>query len=52
MRVISDNDLVKIEPDYVLILAWNFATEIVGKLREIMPSKTKYIIPIPQPMVI
>ena len=52
MRVISDDDLVKIKPDYVLILAWNFAPEIVGKLRNVMPTKTKYIIPIPQPVVI
>lgn len=35
------------QPDYILILSWNFKDEIIAKLRKICP-KSKYIVPIPQ----
>ena len=47
-RVTSDLDIAKLEPDYVLILAWNFKNEIIGNLKRLFPNKTKFIVPIPQ----
>jgi hypothetical protein len=35
------------EPDYILILSWNFQSEIIAKLRNICPN-SKYIVPIPE----
>jgi SAM-dependent methyltransferase len=35
------------EPDYILILSWNFQDEIIAKLRKICPN-SKYIVPIPE----
>ncbi len=39
-------------PDYVLILAWNLATEIIGQLGEYAQCGGRFVIPIPEPKVI
>lgn len=48
--IVNKQQLVKDPPDYLIILSWNFATEIIEKV-----SKTyngKYIIPIPRLSII
>jgi len=35
------------QPDYILILSWNFQEHIIAKLRNICPN-SKYIVPIPE----
>lgn len=51
--VVSINKLAeKPTPDYVLILAWNFAESIMKKLMETTSWKGNFIIPVPKPKVI
>ena len=50
--VYSDDQLFKTKPDYALILAWNFADEIMANLAEFKKQGGKFIIPIPVPKII
>ncbi|PIR41653.1 MAG: methyltransferase [Candidatus Yanofskybacteria bacterium CG10_big_fil_rev_8_21_14_0_10_46_23] len=50
--VYSDDHLFKKKPDYALILAWNFADEIMANLAQFKKRGGKFIIPIPTPKII
>ena len=39
-------------PDYVLILAWNFATEIMAQNQAFAAAGGKFIVPVPEPIVV
>ncbi len=48
LKVHSDNFLVKTMPDYALILAWNFKSEIIKNNIEYLNKGGKFLIPIPK----
>tara|TARA_B100000949_G_C14119609_1_gene381973 strand:- start:221 stop:766 length:546 start_codon:yes stop_codon:yes gene_type:complete len=50
--VFSDEKLLEDQPDYALILAWNFADEIIQNNSQYKKNGGKFIIPIPDPKII
>lgn len=52
ISVVSDDYLLEKQPDYALLLAWNFADEIMKNLGEYRKRGGKFIIPIPEPKIV
>jgi len=50
--ILSDSALIENQPDYALLLAWNFSDEIMENLKEYREKGGKFIIPIPEPKIV
>ncbi|HEY1662833.1 MAG TPA: class I SAM-dependent methyltransferase [Verrucomicrobiae bacterium] len=48
----SPEMLLKDQPDYALLLAWNFAPEIIRRESEFQKRGGRFIMPIPEPKII
>lgn len=44
----TDHELAALKPDYAIILAWNFAPEILQKIRPLYGPATKFLVAIPE----
>ena len=50
--VYPDEQLLKDKPDYAVILAWNFADDIIKNNQQFKNAGGKFIIPIPHPRIV
>jgi nucleoside-diphosphate-sugar epimerase/SAM-dependent methyltransferase len=52
LRICAPEELLREQPDYVLILPWNFRDEIVAQQAEYRARGGRFIVPIPAPAII
>ena len=50
--VVSPGELMKCDPDYIMIGAWNFKEEIIRFFKEKMGYRNKFIVPLPLPKIL
>ena len=50
--VVATEHLLEHRPDYLLVIAWNFGDEIIRQLDDYRRSGGKFILPIPEPVVV
>ncbi|MFI9203878.1 class I SAM-dependent methyltransferase [Streptomyces sp. NPDC053048] len=50
--VCSPEEAAAREPDYYLLLAWNYAEEIIRKERAFLERGGRFIVPIPEPVIV
>lgn len=50
--IVADSKVFQDKPDYALLLAWNFADEIMENMQKFRSLGKKFIIPIPKPKIL
>jgi SAM-dependent methyltransferase len=52
LPILPPERLIEDRPDYVLILAWNFADEIISQQQAYLDTGGRFIVPVPSPRVV
>ena len=52
IKIKGPSDIMKDNPDYILLLSWNIQKEILIQEKEFLRKGGKFIIPFPNPKII
>ena len=50
--IVATEELLRAQPDFALLLAWNFKDEILGQQAEFIRQGGRFIVPIPEPAIL
>ena len=52
LPILAPSELLERRPDYTVILAWNFAEEIVKQQQAYLDAGGRFIVPVPRPQIL
>ena len=52
LPIVSPGRILEEQPDYLLILPWNFKEEIMGQQAEFRRRGGRFIVPVPEPVIV
>jgi SAM-dependent methyltransferase len=52
LPVLGPRALLDRQPDYALLLAWNFVDEVIGQQQEYRDRGGRFVVPVPEPRVV
>ena len=52
ISILAPDALITADADFVLILPWNIAKEVMEKTKPLLPTKTRYVVAVPELMVL
>ena len=52
LPILEPEALVERQPDFTLMLAWNFAEEIIAQQQQYLAQGGRFIVPVPEPRIV
>jgi SAM-dependent methyltransferase len=52
IAIVEPAQIAERKPDYLLLLAWNFATEIIAQQQAFLAAGGRFIVPLPRPRIV
>ena len=52
ISILAPDALITADADFVLILPWNIAKEVMEKTKPLLPTKTRYVVAVPELMIL
>jgi SAM-dependent methyltransferase len=52
LPIVAPEEIMRRRPDYLLLLAWNFADEVVAQQADYRAAGGRFVVPVPEPAIV